>query len=459
MLEVKSPWNHETVGSVKTHNASEIEEIVQEVCRVSVNKGQDFPPKERINVLKSFIKIIENNTKSLAELATSEGGKPITDSIIEIKRGAEGVESCIEVLKSESGMVIPMNINEASSNRIAFTQKEPIGVVLAISAFNHPFNLIIHQVIPAIATGCTVIVKPAEDTPLSCLKIIEMLYEAGLPKNRCHFVMPENLDLATKLVSDQRIDFFSFIGSSKVGWFLRSKLAPGTRCSLEHGGMAPTFITKNSDLDQCAKSLARGGFYHAGQVCVSVQRIYLSKEVSDTFINKFKEEVKKVNLGDPMDKKTVVGPLIRDSEIKRVHQWVGESIENGSELILGGKILSESTYDKTIILNPKKGDKISQFEIFGPVVTINEFENLENAIDDANSVNVSFQTSIFTNQIDELLRFYTKINASSVFHNDHTAFRVDWMPFAGLKDSGHGIGGMKYSMHDMQIDKMLVLRK
>ena len=271
--------------------------------------------------------------------------------------------------------------------------------------------------------------------------------------------MPENLELATKLVSDERIDFFSFIGSSKVGWFLRSKLAPGTRCSLEHGGMAPTFITKNSDLDLCAKSIARGGFYHAGQVCVSVQRIYLSKNVSDSFIDKFKEEVKKVNLGDPMDKKTVVGPLIRNSEIKRVDQWVGESLENGSKLILGGKILSECTYDKTIILNPKKEDKISQFEIFGPVVTINEYDDLEKAIDDANSVNVSFQTSIFTNQINELLQFYAKINASSVFHNDHTAFRVDWMPFAGLKNSGHGTGGIKYSMHDMQIDKMLVLRK
>mgnify|MGYP006060362009 FL=1 len=160
-----------------------------------------------------------------------------------------------------------------------------------------------------------------------------------------------------------------------------------------------------------------------------------------------------------MDKKTVVGPLIRSSEIKRVDQWVGESLENGSKLILGGKVLSECTYDKTIILNPKKEDKISQFEIFGPVVTINEYDDLEKAIDDANSVNVSFQTSIFTNQINELLQFYAKINASSVFHNDHTAFRVDWMPFAGLKNSGHGTGGIKYSMHDMQIDKMLVLRK
>ena len=159
----------------------------------------------------------------------------------------------------------------------------------------------------------------------------------------------------------------------------------------------------------------------------------MSKNVSDSFIDKFKEEVKKVHLGDPMDKKTVVGPLIRNTEVKRVDQWVGESLQNGSKLILGGKVLSEWTYDKTIILNPKKEDKISQFEIFGPVVTINEYDDLEKAIDDANSVNVSFQTSIFTNQINELLQFYAKINASSVFHNDHTAFRVDWMPFAGLK--------------------------
>ncbi len=459
MLEVKSPWNNENIGSIETNNGKQIDKFLNEVSQVSKLKGTDFPPKERIKVLKSFQKKINENIAKLSELATSEGGKPITDSIVEIKRGAEGVESCIEVLKSDVGSVIPMNINEASSDRIAFTQKEPIGVVLAISAFNHPFNLIIHQIIPAIASGCTVIVKPAEDTPLSCKNIVEMLYESGLPKNRCFFVMPENLELATKLVSDERIDFFSFIGSSKVGWFLRSKLAPGTRCSLEHGGMAPTFITANSDIDACTKSIARGGFYHAGQVCVSVQRVYLDKKVSDLFMEKFINAVDKVKVGNPMEKETVVGPLIRNSEVQRVDEWVNESIGKGSKLILGGKKISDFTYDKTIILNPSKHDKISQFEVFGPVVTINEFESLDRAIEDANSVSVSFQTSIFTNEISEILKFYEKINASSVFHNDHTAFRVDWMPFAGLKHSGHGVGGIKYSMHDMQIDKMLVLRK
>ncbi len=459
MLKIKSPWNQDEIGSIPVNNSNEIEEILVNASKVSKNKSIDFPPKERIKVLKKFCEKINDNIMNLAELATSEGGKPITDSVIEIKRGADGVESCIEVLKSDCGEVIPMNLNEASSNRIAFTQKEPVGVVLAISAFNHPFNLIIHQVIPAIATGCVVIVKPAEDTPLSCKKIVEMLYEAGLPKNRCHFVMPENLDLATKLVADERIDFFSFIGSSKVGWFLRSKLAPGTRCSLEHGGMAPTFITENSDIDLCAKSIARGGFYHAGQVCVSVQRVYIDEKVSKNFSEKFIEEVNKVKIGDPFDKETVVGPLIRNSEVKRVDQWVNESLKNGSKLILGGKILSDCTYDKTIIMNPKKEDKLCQFEIFGPVVTIHEYENFDSAITHANDVKVSFQASIFSDKVNEVLKFYEKINASSIFHNEHTAFRVDWMPFAGLKHSGHGIGGIKYSMHDMQIDKMLVLKK
>ena len=197
MLEVKSPWKNNVITTLACHDEDQLEKIVHKASKVSMNKGLDFPPKERLEVLKRFSDDIKKNIDELASLAASEGGKPLIDSIIEIKRGADGVDSCIEVLKSESGSVIPMNLDDASSGRIAFTQKEPIGLVLAISAFNHPFNLIIHQIIPAIAVGCSVIVKPAEDTPLSCKKIIEMLYDAGLPEERCHFVLPKNLELAT----------------------------------------------------------------------------------------------------------------------------------------------------------------------------------------------------------------------------------------------------------------------
>ena len=459
MLEVKNPWDQKVLQKISFQNSKDIEKILELAKNNSLKKGLDFNQIRRIDVLENFFKIISSNIDELAILASSEGGKPIKDSIIEIERGAEGVKSAIEIIKSDSGNVIPMNINKASERRIAFTQKEPIGVVLAISAFNHPFNLIIHQIIPAIAVGCPVIVKPSEDTPLSCLKIIEMLYEAGLPQDKCFFVMPENLELASKLVSDERIDFFSFIGSAKVGWMLRSKLSAGTRCALEHGGMAPTFVTQSADLDLSSKLLIRGGFYHAGQVCVSVQRVFIHKKIFDDFLDLFTKNLENFKIGDPLDKKTDIGPLIRPGEVERVHSWIKEAKKDGAKLLAGGQKISETSYDKTILLNPSDSSTISKNEVFGPVVCIYAYNDIDKTIEKANSPDVSFQASIFSNEIKEVLNFYDKINASAVFHNDHTAFRVDWMPFAGLKHSGYGVGGIKYTMEDMQIDKMLILKK
>ena len=458
MLEIRSPWNLEIIKKIKCHNENEIEKIISSAHKTAQDKAVSFPKKDRIQILNKFSKKIKQNINELAKLATNEGGKPLQDSIIEINRGAEGVDSAIEVLKSDAGSVIPMNINEASNNRIAFTQKEPIGIVLAISAFNHPFNLIIHQIIPAIASGCVVIVKPAEDTPLSCIKILEMLLESGLPENRCYFCMPENLKLAEKLVSDERIDFLSFIGSAKIGWMLRSKLSPGTRCALEHGGMAPTFLTETTNLDIASKLLIKGGFYHAGQVCVSVQRVFVQKKIFDDFLSIFEKNLKPLKIGNPLDKNTEVGPLIRPSEVDRVQEWVNESISQGTSVLCGGNKISETCFDKTVLINPRFSDKVSKMEIFGPVVNIYSYEDINKAIEIANDTNVSFQASIFSNDIDQTMNFYKKINASAVFHNDHTAFRVDWMPFAGLKHSGHGVGGIKYTMHEMQIEKMMVLR-
>ena len=458
MLEVRSPWDLKVIKKIKCHGENEIEKIISSAHKTALEKSMNFPKKDRIAILNNFSKKIKKNVNKLAKLAANEGGKPLQDSIIEINRGAEGVDTAIEVLKSDAGSVIPMNINEASSNRVAFTQKEPIGLVLAISAFNHPFNLIIHQIIPAIASGCVVIVKPAEDTPLSCIKIVEMLLESGLPKNRCFFCMPENLELAERLVSDKRIDFFSFIGSAKIGWMLRSKLSPGTRCALEHGGMAPTFLTESTNLDVASKLLVKGGFYHAGQVCVSVQRVFVHKKIFNDFLNKFEKKLKPLKIGNPLDSKTEIGPLIRPSEVNRVKEWVDESISRGTSVLCGGNKISETCYDKTILINPKFSDKVSRMEIFGPVVNVYSYDDFDKAIEIANDTNVSFQASIFSNDIDQTMNFYKKINASAVFHNDHTAFRVDWMPFAGLKHSGHGVGGIKYTMHEMQIEKMMILR-
>ena len=459
-IEIKSPWDNKVFEKIKTNNESQIDSILTKGYNLSKEKTKYISLFKRIEILKKFASLIKKNTEFLANQAVKEGGKPLTDTLVEINRGFEGVESCIEVLKSESGNVIPMNLNKSSENRVAFTQKEPIGLVLAISAFNHPFNLIIHQIIPALAVGCPVIVKPAEDTPLSCLSIIDLLYEAGLPKDWCQFVMPENISLATKIVEDKRVSFLSFIGSSKVGWFLRSKLAPGTRCALEHGGIAPTFIEEDIDeIDKVVNSIIKGSFYHAGQVCVSVQKIFIHKKIYDLFTEKLKKKAKKLITGNPNNIKTEVGPLIRTNEVNRVKNWVDEARKNGANIVLGGEKLTETTYKPTIISNIKESDKISNFEIFGPVVSIHKYEDINDAISIVNKSRFSFHSSIFSNKIKVILNFFEKINASAVFHNDHTAFRVDWMPFSGLKESGHGIGGIKYTMNEMQIDKMLILRK
>jgi acyl-CoA reductase-like NAD-dependent aldehyde dehydrogenase len=459
-IEVKSPWDSLPFEKIKTNNSSEIEQILLNGYNLSLKKAIEFPLYKRIEVLKKFSYLIKKNIDFLANQAVKEGGKPLKDTLIEINRGFEGVESCIEVLKNEAGSVIPMNLNLASKDRIAFTQKEPIGLVLAISAFNHPFNLIIHQIIPAIAVGCPVIVKPSEDTPLSCISIIKMLQEAGLPSFWCQLIIPEDIKLATKIVEDNRISFLSFIGSSKVGWFLRSRLAPGTRCALEHGGMAPVFIEDDiDDMDETIKAITKGAFYHAGQVCVSVQKIFIKETIFEEFINKLKINVEKLIVGDPNDINTEVGPLIRPNEVDRIDEWVNESKINGANVITGGSKLSKTTYEPTIISDVNETDKLSNLEVFGPLVNVYQYNNLSDAILLANNCRSSFQSSIFTNKINLVLDFFQKINASAVFHNDHTAFRVDWMPFAGLKESGYGIGGIKYTMDDMQVEKMLVLKK
>ena len=458
VVEITSPYDGSVVGSVERIDEEGADRALNNASELFNDRSRWLPVHERVEVLEKTAELMQAQFDELVNLALSEGGKPFTDSQVEVARAIDGMKNCIECVRSEHGTEIPMGINPASSNRLAMTSKEPIGPVMAVSAFNHPLNLIIHQVGPAVASGCPVIVKPASDTALSCFKFVELLREAGLPAEYAQAVAVTSNVTATNMVTDPRIAFFSFIGSGKVGWMLKSKLAPGTRCALEHGGAAPVIVAEDADLGAMLPLLAKGSFYHAGQVCVSVQRIFVNSKVLEEFLDKFTPIVSDLKVGDPLIESTDLGPLIRNSEVERVDKWVKESIDNGSKLLLGGKKINNTAYDKTILLNPNHNDIISKNEIFGPVVCIYPYEKFESAIEVANSVNASFQSSIFTNNVNELLKFYQKINASAVFHNDHTAFRVDWMPFSGLKESGHGVGGIKYTMHEMQIDKMLVLR-
>ena len=269
---------------------------------------------------------MQGKREHLGRQIAREGGKPLTDALIEVDRAIDGVRDAVDELRVRAGREIPMGITPASDNRHAFTILEPMGVVAAISAFNHPLNLIIHQVVPAVAVGCPVIIKPAPTTPLSCIDLVGLLHEAGLPEPWCQTFLPETNDLAEVLVTDPRIAFLSFIGSSRVGWYLRSKLPPGTRCALEHGGAAPVIIDRSADFGRLIEPLVKGGYYHAGQVCVSVQRIFVHADLQAKLVDAFAARVAALKTGDPVLAETEVGPLITPHETDRVSSWIDEAV-------------------------------------------------------------------------------------------------------------------------------------
>jgi acyl-CoA reductase-like NAD-dependent aldehyde dehydrogenase len=455
-LNVVAAFDNKIIKKLQIASSSEVEKAIELAFQTHKNKDQRLPKYKRIEILQKVIHHMVSQKESIIEIAVKEGGKPWTDTQIEVDRAIQGVHCAINEIENLSGTQIPMGITKGSQNRLAFTTIEPRGVVLAISAFNHPVNLIVHQVVPAIAAGCPVIVKPASTTPLSCLNFIDILYQSGLPKAFCQALICTRQD-AEKLVSDKRISFLTFIGSGKVGWRLRSLVAPGVHCALEHGGAAPVIVEKDADLNKMIPSLLKGGFYHAGQVCVSVQRVYVHESILDGVLEKFIPQVKKLIIGNPLDKKTQVGPLISPKEVDRVELWVNQATQSGGKILCGGKRISDTLYEPTIILNPDKEAKVSTQEIFGPVVCFYPYASISDAIKRANSLPFSFQAAIFTQDINIAFDTIQKLKAEAVMVNDHTAFRVDWMPFGGSEQSGLGTGGIGYSIKDMTKEKLVVL--
>jgi acyl-CoA reductase-like NAD-dependent aldehyde dehydrogenase len=458
VLKVSAPYDGKEVASVRAADAAAVDKALDNAYGLFRDRDRWLRPYERVAILEKAAGMMTERAEELAVEAAREGGKPLIDSRVEVTRAIDSLKGCIEVLRTQSGDEIPMGLTAASVGRVAFTRKEPIGVVVAVSAFNHPLNLIVHQVGPAVAVGCPVIVKPAEDTPLSCFRFVEILHDAGLPREWCQALVVNDLNHATRLVTDQKVAFFSFIGSAPVGWMLRSKVAPGTRCALEHGGAAPVIVAEDADLDYAIPLLTKGGFYHAGQVCVSVQRVFAHRSVAKQLAERLAQAGGRLKIGDPTQADTEVGPLIRYREVDRVESWVNEAVKDGSEVLSGARRISDSCYECTVLFNPPADAKVSQLEIFGPVICVYPFDDIDHAIARANDLPFAFQAAVFTRDVDTAMRGFDRLDGSAVMVNDHTAFRVDWMPFAGLKQSGLATGGIPFTMRDMQIEKMMVIR-
>ncbi len=449
-LEVFSPFTGKIVGKIKTSHWEEIDAWLN-------LKREAIPPFERIEILERLYSLMETKRADYIDTAIAEGGKPRQDTEVEFARALDGIKIAISTLRNFSGQQIPMGLTKASLNRLAFTTREPSGIVFAISAFNHPINLIIHQVIPALAVGCPVLVRPASKTPLSCFKLIDHLYQVGLPDSfakaiACDYVTTE------RVVADRRLGFFSFIGSSTVGWKLRKLLAPGVNSAFEHGGAAPVIVASDADLEKSVSAIVKGGFYHAGQVCVSVQRVFVDERIVSDFNGSLVGQVKKLVVGDPTDSKTDVGPLIGKNEISRIKDFINDAVKFGGEILTDNAELPGNCMTPIVIFNPGEKALISQKEIFGPVVAVYSFNDIDLAIKSANETEYVFQSSIMTKNLETALMAYRKLKATTVLVNDHTAFRTDWMPFSGRSESGQGVGGIPFSMREMSFEKQIIIK-
>lgn len=454
-LKVYQAFDRELITEIPADDAEALERKLDVAMKAHADRDGWLPAHRRMAILRRVSELLSENRDHFAVMIAREGGKPLTDAIIEVTRAIDGIVNAADELRNFGGKEIPMGLTAASMNRWAFTTKEPIGVVAAISAFNHPLNLIIHQIAPAVAVGCPVIVKPAATTPISCIEIVKLFWEAGLDERWCQTLITEDNALAESFATDQRVAFLSFIGSAKVGWYLKSKLPPGTRCALEHGGAAPVIVDRSASIDAIVGTIVKGGYYHAGQVCVSVQRLFVHSDILANFTDALAAKVANLRVGDPTLKETEVGPLILPRETERVSGWIREATDAGARQFGGGR-LSETTLLPSVLLDPPGEAKVSRLEVFGPLTCVYCYSDLDEAIRIANSLPYAFQASVFSADMAVALKAARHLDASAVLVNDHTAFRTDWMPFAGRRQSGYGVGGIPWTMEEIADDKMVV---
>jgi acyl-CoA reductase-like NAD-dependent aldehyde dehydrogenase len=454
---VVTPFDGAEFAQVERADAAAVEQAFVNAEYYFEKIMKTMPAHKRAAILYRVAEFMKYEHEDLSMTIAKEGGKPLTDARIEVTRAINTVKMSGDEALQLNGNQLTMDRAAGTDDHIAFSIKQPLGVVLAISAFNHPVNLICHQVATAIAAGNTCLVKPASTTPVSCLKMAKLFQKAGLPDGVINVLTISGSE-TDKIVSDPRIRFVSFIGSGEVGWNIRKKIHNGVGCAFEHGGTAVAVVDKLADLDKALPALIKGGYYHAGQVCVSTQIIYVHKNVYDEFSKRFQSGVSKLIVGDPTMLETQVGPLIQHSETDRVGQWVNDAVDQGAKLVFGGHKISNSVYQPTVLENVTEDMLVWQEEIFGPVVCLIKYNDLNEVINSVNNKPFSFQTCIFSQDIDVAMHYARKIETKACMINDHTAFRVDWMPFGGSKESGLSMGGIRYSIEEMTEEKMIIIK-
>jgi acyl-CoA reductase-like NAD-dependent aldehyde dehydrogenase len=452
-IEVASPYSDEVVGRVAKGTADHARQAVDAAERAIRNP---LPAHKRAEILVRVAGHLGKRHDEVARLISDEAGKPMKAARIEAARAMSTYTFAAVEARKLAGEMVPMDASRAGEGKLAFTLRDPVGIVGAISPFNFPLNLVAHKIASALAAGCPVVLKPASQTPLSALLLAELETEAGLPPGWLNIVVGPASEIGDVLVGEDRVKAISFTGSSEVGWRLRER-APRKRVLLELGNSTPVIVQGDADLDEASDKLAQHSFSFAGQSCISVQRIYVQKWVYDEFVERFVPKVEALVTGDPADEETDVGPVVDDDGRDRILSWIDEAREGGAHILTGGTVLDGRVLRPTVLGNADLNMKVCREEVFGPVVTLASYDQLDDAIQLANGTRYGLQAGIFTASLPAALRAAQQLRFGGVTINEAPTFRADQMPYGGVKDSGNTREGPHYTVRELTEERVVVI--
>lgn len=448
-----SPYSEEVIAEVPAATEEETEQAIASAYQAREVMAK-MPAHQRANILNELARLLADRAEEAARIIALEAAKPIAMARAEVARSVETYKFAAEEAKRIHGETIPLDAAPGGEGRVAYTVREPLGVIGAITPFNFPLNLVAHKVGPAIAAGNTVVLKPATQTPLTAFFLAELLQEAGLPAGALNVVTGSGRVVGEKIVDDDRVSVITFTGSPAVGIGIRNK-AGLKRTTLELGSNAAVIIDKGINVDKIISRCVAGAFSNQGQVCISLQRVYAHDTIYDEFVEKFVVETEKLKIGDPLKSDTFVSALISPQDVQRALQWIEEARQAGARIVTGGKAEGNVLYP-TVVLEGDASLKVSCQEVFAPIVVVNRIASVQEGIDSVNDSRYGLQAGIYTDNVHTALDAAEKLHVGGVMINDIPTFRVDHMPYGGVKESGTGREGIKYAIEEMTELKLVI---
>lgn len=442
-----SPYNRQLIAEIPLADEPLVDEAIAAASK-HLEVIKNMPAHERSAILTRVANLLEENLDEAAKVIALENAKPLKAARAEIGRTAQTYRFAAEEAKRLYGETIPMDAAKGAEQKLGFTFREPLGVIAAITPFNFPFNLVAHKLGPAIAAGNSVVLKPASQTPLSALYIAEVFEKAGLPPGVLNVITGRGGVVGDAMVQDPRVKMVTFTGSLEVGRRIK-QLAGLKRVTLELGSNSPVIIDNIRNLDAAVEKCVAGAFAFAGQVCISVQRIYVHEEIYGAFLEKFVAKTKTLKIGDPLDENTDISAMISTDDVQRIGEWIQEATGQGAEIATGGEQDGQGVLLPTILTNVPSNASLCSAEAFAPIVMVNAFKTIDEAIHAANDSQFGLQAGIFTDSIHTAIKAAKKLESGGIIVNDVPTFRVDHMPYGGIKNSGTGKEGVKYSVEEM----------